>query len=95
MKQLRDPPSSGKAPEASGEMGQNQNGLRDEKQRGFVIGPGLSQRETQGSRAASPPRSGRAGQGVRRAQSGYSETPWGSGVCPTWAAADAGSLAED
>lgn len=44
MKQLHDPPSSGKAPKASGEMGQNQNDLWDEDQFGSGIGPGRGQR---------------------------------------------------
>lgn len=44
MKQLSDPPSSGKAPKASGEMGQNQNGLGDEDQFGSGTSPGYGQR---------------------------------------------------
>lgn len=43
-KQLHDPPSSGKAPKASGEMEQNQNDLRDEDQFGSGVGSGRGQK---------------------------------------------------
>lgn len=43
-KQLHDPPSSGKEPKASGEMGQNQNDLWDEDQFGSGVGSGRWQK---------------------------------------------------
>lgn len=76
------------------EMEQNQNGLGDEDQFASGTSPGYGQRP-KGLGEPLLHASVGLGLGVLRAQSGYLETPRGSGVCPTWAAADAGSPAKD